>query len=39
MHLTESLTLGSRTAPSRVMFGPHATNLGDDERQIGRAHV
>ncbi|MFC7310458.1 mycofactocin system FadH/OYE family oxidoreductase 1 [Streptomyces monticola] len=27
MLLTEPVTLGPRTAPSRVMFGPHETNL------------
>ncbi|GAA2607580.1 MULTISPECIES: mycofactocin system FadH/OYE family oxidoreductase 1 [Streptomyces] len=28
MTLTEPFALGTRTAPSRVMFGPHETNLG-----------
>lgn len=28
MTLTEPFVLGTRTAPSRVMFGPHETNLG-----------
>ena len=27
MRLSEPVALGSRTAPSRVMFGPHETNL------------
>jgi 2,4-dienoyl-CoA reductase-like NADH-dependent reductase (Old Yellow Enzyme family) len=26
--LTDPFSLGSRTAPSRVVFGPHETNLG-----------
>ena len=30
--------LGARTAPSRVVFGPHETNLGDG-RSIGPRHV
>ena len=34
MQLLEPLTLGSRVAPNRVMFGPHVTNLGDDERAL-----
>jgi 2,4-dienoyl-CoA reductase (NADPH2) len=28
MLLTEPITLAGRTAPSRVLFGPHVTNLG-----------
>ncbi|MEU6459540.1 mycofactocin system FadH/OYE family oxidoreductase 1 [Streptomyces sp. NPDC047065] len=28
MTLTDPFALGTRTAPSRVMFGPHETNLG-----------
>ncbi len=38
MHLLEPLTLGSRTAPSRVLFGPHETNLGDG-RALSERHV
>jgi 2,4-dienoyl-CoA reductase (NADPH2) len=37
--LVESLELGARTAPSRVMFGPHVTNLGDDDRRLTERHV
>ena len=37
--LVEPLELGARTAPSRVMFGPHVTNLGDDERRLTDRHV
>ena len=33
MRLLEPLALGPRTAPNRVMFGPHVTNLGDDDRR------
>ncbi|RVW01483.1 mycofactocin system FadH/OYE family oxidoreductase 1 [Rhodococcus spongiicola] len=36
--LTEQLTLAGRTAPSRVMFGPHETNLGDG-RALSPRHV
>ena len=39
MRLVESLSLGARTAPNRVMFGPHVTNLGDDERRFTDRHV
>ena len=28
MRLLDSLPLGPRTAPNRLMFGPHVTNLG-----------
>ncbi|WP_430333793.1 mycofactocin system FadH/OYE family oxidoreductase 1 [Rhodococcus sp. ACT016] len=36
--LTEQFTLAGRTAPSRVLFGPHETNLGDD-RTLSPRHV
>ena len=36
--LTESADLGPRRAPSRVMFGPHETNLGQ-RRAISARHV
>lgn len=39
MRLLEPLDLGPRTAPNRVMFGPHVTNLGDDHRRITARHV
>ena len=39
MRLTEPLPLGARTAPNRVMFGPHVTNLGDDDRRLTDRHV
>ncbi len=39
MSLVQSLSLGSRTAPNRVMFGPHVTNLGTDERTFSPEHV
>lgn len=39
MSLVQSLPLGSRTAPNRVMFGPHVTNLGTDERTFSPEHV
>jgi mycofactocin system FadH/OYE family oxidoreductase 1 len=34
MQLLAPLDLGSRTAPNRIMFGPHVTNLGNDHRSI-----
>jgi len=37
--LLEPLALGSRTATNRVMFGPHVTNLGDDERRFTARHT
>ena len=39
MNLTEPVTLGKRArAPSRVMFGPHETNLGR-RRAISARHA
>lgn len=32
--LLQPLTIGVATAPNRVMFGPHVTNLGDDQRRF-----
>jgi mycofactocin system FadH/OYE family oxidoreductase 1 len=34
MQLSTPITFGSRAAPNRVMFGPHVTNLGADDRSI-----
>ncbi len=34
MQLLDPIQLGPRTAPNRVMFGPHVTNLGDDARSL-----
>lgn len=39
MSLLDPLALGSCSAPNRVMFGPHVTNLGDDERRFTERHV
>lgn len=39
MGLLDPLVLGARTAPNRVMFGPHVTNLGDDDRTLTDRHV
>ena len=36
--LVDAISVSGRTAPSRVIFGPHETNLGDD-RRISRRHV
>ncbi|MCD2097320.1 mycofactocin system FadH/OYE family oxidoreductase 1 [Rhodococcus rhodochrous] len=36
--LTEPITLAGRTAPSRVIFGPHVTDLGDG-RAFSDRHV
>ncbi len=34
MELLTPITFGSRSAANRVMFGPHVTNLGADDRTI-----
>lgn len=39
MQLLQPLSLGNVTAPSRVMFGPHVTNLGDDDRRFTSRHT
>ncbi|MFN5604355.1 MAG: hypothetical protein ACK49V_07375 [Actinomycetes bacterium] len=39
MNLRSPLALGSRTSANRIMFGPHVTNLGDDERAFTSRHV
>ena len=39
MHILQPLSIGARQAPSRLMFGPHVTNLGDDDRSITERHV
>lgn len=39
MRLLDPLALGSRRAPSRVMFGPIVTNLGSDERTFTARHT
>ncbi|WP_448615108.1 mycofactocin system FadH/OYE family oxidoreductase 1 [Modestobacter sp. URMC 112] len=38
MRLTDPLPLAGRTAPSRVVFGPHETNLGH-RREFSSRHV
>jgi 2,4-dienoyl-CoA reductase (NADPH2) len=38
VRLLEPLALGPRTAPNRIVFGPHETNLGNG-RAIGPRHV
>jgi 2,4-dienoyl-CoA reductase (NADPH2) len=38
MRLTDPVTLAGRTAQSRVVFGPHETNLGD-RRSLSARHV
>ncbi|MFJ3309343.1 FAD-dependent oxidoreductase [Streptomyces sp. NPDC086549] len=38
MRLTEPVALGPRTAPSRVVFGPHETNLAR-RRELSDRHV
>jgi 2,4-dienoyl-CoA reductase (NADPH2) len=37
--LLEPLTIRARTLPNRVMFGPHVTNLGDEDRRFTDRHV
>ncbi len=39
MQLLSPITVASRTAPNRVMFGPHVTNLGADDRSIPARQV
>ena len=39
MQLLTPITVGSRTAPNRIMFGPHVTNLGADARTIPERQV
>lgn len=39
MQLTAPLTIGAHTAPSAVMFGPHVTNLGGDDRSLTDRHT
>lgn len=39
MKLLEPLALGPGTAPNRILFGPHVTNLGDDDRRLTERHV
>ncbi|HEY6279366.1 MAG TPA: mycofactocin system FadH/OYE family oxidoreductase 1, partial [Streptosporangiaceae bacterium] len=38
MRLTEPVTLAGRTAPARIVFGPHETNLGH-RRSFSARHV
>jgi mycofactocin system FadH/OYE family oxidoreductase 1 len=39
MKLLSPLSVGSCEATNRVMFGPHVTNLGDDERRFTPRHT
>ncbi len=39
MNLLTPLPLGPCEAPNRVMFGPHVTNLGDDDRRFTPRHT
>jgi mycofactocin system FadH/OYE family oxidoreductase 1 len=39
MQLLEPLTIGPRRSRNRLLFGPHVTNLGDDERRLTNRHV
>ncbi|CAB4364555.1 MAG: mycofactocin system FadH/OYE family oxidoreductase 1 [Actinobacteria bacterium] len=39
MRLLEPITLGAATAPNRVMFGPHVTNLGALDRTFTARHT
>jgi len=39
MQLLTPLQLGGHIAPNRIMFGPHVTNLGDDDRTFSPRHV
>jgi 2,4-dienoyl-CoA reductase (NADPH2) len=37
--LLSPLSIGSRTARNRLLFGPHVTNLGDDDRGLSERHL
>lgn len=37
--MLKPLAIGARSAPNRIMFGPHVTNLGDDNRSFTPRHV
>lgn len=39
MRLLDPLTLGPARTPNRIMFGPHVTNLGDDDRRFTARHA
>ena len=39
MRLLNQLPLGNVRAQNRVMFGPHVTNLGDDDRRFTARHT
>jgi mycofactocin system FadH/OYE family oxidoreductase 1 len=39
MRLLEPLDVGGVTLANRVMFGPHVTNLGDDDRRFTARHT
>ena len=39
MRLLDPLSLGPCEATNRVMFGPHVTNLGDDDRRFTPRHT
>lgn len=39
MMLLSPIAVGTRTAPNRIMFGPHVTNLAADDRSIPARHV
>jgi mycofactocin system FadH/OYE family oxidoreductase 1 len=39
MRLLEPLQIGGLSLASRVMFGPHVTNLGDDDRRFTTRHT
>lgn len=39
MRLLDPLQLGPATSPNRVLFGPHVTNLADDDRRFTPRHT
>jgi len=39
MQLLTPLQIGAQLVANRVMFGPHVTNLGDDDRSLSARHV
>ena len=39
MQLLTPLQIGAHLVPNRIMFGPHVTNLGNDDRSFSTRHV
>ncbi|MHB1129792.1 MAG: mycofactocin system FadH/OYE family oxidoreductase 1 [Ilumatobacteraceae bacterium] len=39
MQLLTPLQIGAHIVPNRIMFGPHVTNLGEDDRTFSARHI